>query len=61
VVNRAIGYTLAGLVSAAVAHEQNRTAMLFGVGMGVAIGAISACAYRVRSSQSTHSTGRLAR
>jgi hypothetical protein len=135
VVNRAIGYALAGIVSAAVAHEQKRTEMLF----GVAIGAISAlmavicpiierwadslavrrlgmfgallfpsrtgralaravrradqlaaqpkpsqvqplrkarprdamttvrpsnwaaCAYRVRSSQSTHSTGRLAR
>jgi hypothetical protein len=42
VVNRTIGYALAGLVSAVVAHEQNRTAMLFGVGMGVAIGAISA-------------------
>jgi hypothetical protein len=42
VVNRTVGYALAGLVSAVVAQEQNRTAMLFSVGMGVAIGAISA-------------------
>ena len=39
--NRTIGYALAGLVSAAAAQQQSRTALLFGVGMG-AIGAISA-------------------
>jgi hypothetical protein len=42
VANRTIGYALAGLVSTAVAQKQSRTALLFGVGMGVAIGAISA-------------------
>jgi hypothetical protein len=42
VANRTIGYALAGLVSTAAAQEQSRTAVLFGVGMGVAIGAISA-------------------
>lgn len=42
VANRTIGYALAGLVSAASAQQQSRTALLFGVGMGVAIGAISA-------------------
>jgi hypothetical protein len=42
VANRTIGYALAGLVSAAAAQEQSRTALLFGVGMGVAIGMISA-------------------
>jgi hypothetical protein len=42
VANRTIGYALAGLVSAAVAQQRSRTALLFGVGMGVAIGAISA-------------------
>lgn len=42
VANRAIGYALAGLVSAAIAQEHSRTALLFGVAMGVAIGAISA-------------------
>lgn len=43
VANRTIGYALAGLVSAAAAAQQHsRTALLFGVGMGVAIGAISA-------------------
>ena len=42
VVNRTIGYALAGLVSAAAAQQHSRTALLFGVGMGVAIGAISA-------------------
>jgi hypothetical protein len=42
VVNRTIGYALAGVVSAAAAQEVSRTAILFGVGMGVAIGAISA-------------------
>ena len=42
VANRTIGYAVAGFVSAVVAQEQNRTAMLFGVGMGVTLGAISA-------------------
>jgi hypothetical protein len=42
VVNRTIGYALAGLVSAAMARMHDRTALLFGVGMGIAIGAISA-------------------
>jgi hypothetical protein len=42
VANRTIGYALAGLVSAAAAQQHGRTALLFGVGMGVAIGAISA-------------------
>jgi hypothetical protein len=42
VVNRTIGYALAGLVSAAAAQQQNRTVLRFGVGMGVALGAISA-------------------
>jgi hypothetical protein len=42
VVNRTIGYALAGLVSAWVAHSQDRTELLFGVAMGVAIGAVSA-------------------
>jgi hypothetical protein len=42
IANRTIGYALAGLVSAAAAQKQSRTALLFGVGMGVAIGAISA-------------------
>ena len=42
VANRTIGYALAGLVSAAAAQQRSRTALLFGVGMGVAIGAISA-------------------
>jgi hypothetical protein len=42
VANRTIGYALAGLVSAATAQQHSRTALLFGVGMGVAIGAISA-------------------
>jgi hypothetical protein len=42
VANRTIGYALAGLVSATVAQKQSRTALLFGVGMGVALGAISA-------------------
>ena len=42
VANRTIGYAVAGFVSALVAQEQNRTAMLFGVGMGVTLGAISA-------------------
>ena len=42
VANRTIGYALAGLVSAAAAQQHSRTALLFGVGMGVAIGAISA-------------------
>jgi hypothetical protein len=42
VANRTIGYALAGLVSAAAAQQHSRTALRFGVGMGVAIGAISA-------------------
>jgi len=42
VANRTIGYALAGLVSAVVAQRRSRTALVFGVGMGVAIGAISA-------------------
>jgi hypothetical protein len=42
VVNRTIGYALAGLASAATAQQQSRRALLFGVGMGVAIGATSA-------------------
>jgi hypothetical protein len=42
VANRTIGYALAGLVSAAVAQKQSRTVLLFSVGMGVALGAISA-------------------
>jgi hypothetical protein len=42
VANRTIGYALAGLVSAAMAQQQSRTALFFAVGMGVAIGAISA-------------------
>jgi len=42
VANRTIGYALAGLISAAIAQKQSRTTLLFGVGMGVAIGAISA-------------------
>jgi hypothetical protein len=41
VANRTIGYALAGLVSAAATEQQSRTTLLFGVGMGVAIGAIS--------------------
>jgi hypothetical protein len=42
IANRTVGYALAGLVSAAMAHEQSRTVLWFGVGMGVAVGAISA-------------------
>ena len=42
VANRTIGYTIAGVVSAAVAQKLNRTAILFAVGIGVALGAISA-------------------
>ena len=42
VVNRTIGYALAGLASAAAAQMHDRTVLVFGVGMGVAIGAISA-------------------
>jgi hypothetical protein len=42
VANRTVGYVLAGLVSAAVADQHGRTVLWFGVGMGVAIGAISA-------------------
>jgi hypothetical protein len=42
VANRTIGYAVAGLVSAAVAQKLSRTAILFGVGLGVGIGAISA-------------------
>ena len=42
VANRTVGYALAGLVSAAMAKNQSRTTIFFSVGMGVAIGAISA-------------------
>ena len=42
VANRTIGYALAGLVSAAAAQQLSRTAILFGVGVGVALGGISA-------------------
>jgi hypothetical protein len=42
VVNRMIGYALAGLISAWMVHAHDRTELLFGVGMGVAIGAVSA-------------------
>jgi hypothetical protein len=42
VANRTIGYALAGVLSAAAAQQHDRTALLFCVGMGVAIGAISA-------------------
>jgi hypothetical protein len=42
VVNRTIGYALAGVVSAVAAQKVSRTALLFAVGAGVAIGAISA-------------------
>ena len=42
VVNRTIGYALAGVVSAAAVQQLSRTTLLFGVGMGVAIGGISA-------------------
>jgi hypothetical protein len=33
------GYALAGVVSAVVAQQLSRTAMIFGIGIGVAIGA----------------------
>jgi hypothetical protein len=42
VVNRTIGYAFAGLISAWMAQSHDRRELLFGVGMGVAIGAISA-------------------
>jgi hypothetical protein len=42
VANRTVGYALAGLASAAFANERNPTVLWFGVGMGVAIGTISA-------------------
>jgi len=42
VVNRTIGYALSGLISAWIAHSQDRTELLFGVGMGVGLGAVSA-------------------
>jgi hypothetical protein len=42
VANRTIGHALAGLVSAAVAHEHGPTVLWFGIEMGVAIGSISA-------------------
>ena len=42
VVNRTFGYAIAGLVSAAVAQQQSRATFLFGIGMGTAIGGISA-------------------
>ncbi len=42
VANRTIGYAVAGLVSAVMAQNQSRSTLLFGVGMGIAIGAISA-------------------
>jgi hypothetical protein len=42
VANRTIGYALAGLVSAAAAQIESRTTLLFSVGMGVALGGVSA-------------------
>jgi hypothetical protein len=39
--NRTIGYALAGVVSAMTAQTQSRTALLFCVGMGLAIGVVS--------------------
>jgi hypothetical protein len=42
VVNRTIGYALAGAVSAAAAGLHSRRVLLFSVGIGVAIGAVSA-------------------
>jgi hypothetical protein len=42
VINRTVGYALAGLASAAVAKNQSRQTILFGIATGVAIGAISA-------------------
>jgi hypothetical protein len=42
VVNRMIGYALAGLISAWLTHSHDRTELLFSVGMGVALGAVSA-------------------
>jgi len=42
VANRTVGYALAGLFSALVVHEHGRTVLWFGVGMGIAIGTISA-------------------
>jgi hypothetical protein len=42
VVNRTIGYAFAGLVSAAVARKEDRTTLVFSVGMGIALGGISA-------------------
>jgi hypothetical protein len=42
VANRTVGYAAAGLISAALAQKQSRTTIVFGLGMGVAIGGISA-------------------
>jgi hypothetical protein len=42
VINRTLGYAVAGLVSAAVTQQQSRTTVLFGIAMGTAIGGISA-------------------
>jgi len=42
VANRTIGYAVAGLVSAVMAQKEGRTTLVFGVGVGVAIGAVSA-------------------
>jgi hypothetical protein len=42
VVNRTVGYALAGLISAWMVHAQDRTELLFGVSMGVGLGAVSA-------------------
>ncbi len=42
VANRTVGYAVAGLVSAAMAQKQDPTTRVFAVGMGIAIGAISA-------------------
>ena len=42
VANRTVGYALAGLVSGLLTHRENRDALLFGVGTGVAIGGVSA-------------------
>jgi hypothetical protein len=42
VVNRTLGYALAGLLSGFIAHQHDRGAMLFGLAMGAAIGGLSA-------------------
>lgn len=42
VVNRTVGYATAGLLSGLLIHMPRRDALLFGLGMGVAVGGISA-------------------